>query len=128
MIFSKRRVLYEERLKITARENRRRERFILKKERGMAISAKTTGTKVRIVLPRISLLVISGFFMCSEYKTYLRIQYRVRPIKVICMPKIITDSSFLLNSPKMLAENGTKLMSIKNKALIFVSLESMFFA
>src|SRR3989344_7370792 len=120
---SKRRVLRENKLNITAKVNKLRENLILPKDKSMAKKAKTTGNKVRIVLPRISLLLISGFFICLEYKTYLRIQYKTKPIKIICTPKITTASSFLLYCPRMLAENGTKLINIKNRALILVSTE-----
>jgi len=57
------RVLMEERLKMTARVRRVSASLMLKKDRGMAISAQTTGARVRITEPRISRLVISGFFM-----------------------------------------------------------------
>ena len=63
IIFSKSCVLYEERLKITARVSKVREVVILQNEIVIAIIAKTTGTNVRMVLPRISFLLISGFFI-----------------------------------------------------------------
>jgi len=66
MMRSKSRVLYDERLKTTAKVKRMSESLILQKHIRMAISENTTGAMVRIVLPRISLLVIEGFLICSE--------------------------------------------------------------
>ena len=115
-------------MKITANVNRVSESFTLTKESGMAISANKTGTIVRTVLPRISCLLISGFWMCSEYMTYRRIQYRHRPISIICVPNIMTESSFSLNWPRMLAEKGTRLINMRKIAFIFINFESTFFA
>ena len=62
-IFSKRRVLEEDRLNSTARVNKKREKFVSIKLTGIAIRAKITGASVRTVEPWISLGVISGFFI-----------------------------------------------------------------
>jgi len=59
----------EERLKITANVSRPMANPMLTKERGIAMTAQTTGARVRITEPRISRRVISGFFMCSEKRT-----------------------------------------------------------
>ena len=69
---------------------------MLKKQSGIAIRAKNTGIRVRIVLPRISFWLISGFLICGENKTYLRIQYNVKLIRIVCILKKIRANSFLL--------------------------------
>src|SRR3989344_5240445 len=62
-IFSTIRVLVVERLKITARVKMTREILISTVEIRIAMTAKITGTSVRIVEPRISRWLISGFLM-----------------------------------------------------------------
>lgn len=55
-----------DRLNRTARVKRVRDRFVLMNAKGIAIEAKTTGTKVRMTDPRISCSDISGFLMWGE--------------------------------------------------------------